>query len=93
MPAIWFKDNENGFIDWCKAHEQGFVINARYKPGRKYLFLHKVSCRTFKRPFTGPSYSKFCSDSIDELLVEARREAGVRAFSHICKICTPLTTE
>ncbi|KAF0103476.1 MAG: HNH endonuclease [Rhodospirillaceae bacterium] len=93
MTAIWFKDDDDGYTNWCKAHERGFVVNADSKPRRKYLVLHKVSCEFLKRPFTGPSYSKFCSDSIDELLAELERKAGARAFSKLCKKCSPLTTE
>jgi hypothetical protein len=85
MAAEWFRDNEAGFADWCKTHTCGFVVNARYKPVRDYLVLHKVGCAAFwnQSGLTGPSYSKLCSDSIDQLLVAIRREIDARAFSKI----------
>ena len=93
MAAKWFRDDEAGFADWCETHTCGFVVNAHYKPVRRYLVLHKVGCPTFRgrSGFTGPQYSKICSDSIDQLLVEMRREVETKAFSKICKKCSPLT--
>ena len=94
MAAKWFRDDETGFADWCKSHTSGFVVNARYKPAREYLVLHKVGCATLRdrSGLTGPHYSKLCSDSIDQLLVEMRREVETKAFSKICQKCSPLTT-
>jgi hypothetical protein len=93
MAAKWFRDDDAGFADWCNAHTGGFVVNARYKPAREYLVLHKVGCPTFRdrSGLTGPQYSKLCSDSIDQLLVEMRREVETKGFSKICKKCSPLT--
>ena len=60
MTAIWFKDDEQGFRDWCAAHSHGFMVNARYKPAAEYLVLHKVGCSTFdgRSGFTGPQYNE-----------------------------------
>jgi hypothetical protein len=93
MAAEWFRDNESGFADWCKTHPCGFVVNARYKPAREYLVLHKVGCAAFlnRSGLTGPQYSKLCSVSIDQLLVEMRRRVETKGFSKICTKCSPLT--
>ena len=93
MAAEWITNNEAGFADWCKAHPDGFIVNANYKPVASYLVLHKVGCSTFKGRggFTGPEYSKFCSDSIDDLLAAVRNRAKAKAFSSICSTCCPLT--
>ena len=93
LAAQWFRDDDAGFGDWCKAHTGGFVVNARSKPARAYLVLHKVGCPTLRDQtgLTGPSYSKLCSESIDQLLVEMGRETDAKAFSKICQKCSPLT--
>ena len=83
MAAIWFRNDEDGFKNWCEAHSSGFLVNAHYKPVRTYLVLHKVGCPAFIRrgDFTGPQYSKLCSDSIDDLRSTLRRETDAKDFS------------
>ena len=94
MAAIWFRNDEDGFRDWCEAHSDGFFVNANYKPRRRYLVLHKVGCPSFKTGgnFTGPHYVKLCADSIDDLRSALRRETDMEDFSQICKTCCPPTS-
>jgi hypothetical protein len=93
MVAEWITDNEAGFDEWCKANPGGFIVNANYKPLAGYLVLHQVGCSSFKgrSGFTGPEYSKFCSNSVDALLAAIRSKAKAKAFSSICSTCRPLT--
>ena len=94
MAVTWFRDDEDGFRNWCEEHGSGFFVNARHKPGRRYLVLHQVGCPSFKGQggLTGPHYSKFCSDLIEVLRSAVRRETDAEDFSHICKKCCPPTS-
>ena len=94
MAAIWFRNEEDGFKNWCEEHRCSFLVNANYKPVRSYLVLHKVGCAAFikRGNLTGPLYAKLCSDSIDDLRSTVRRETDTKDFSHICKRCCPPTS-
>ena len=94
MAATWFRNNDDGFKNWCEEHSSGFLVNANYQPVRSYLVLHKVGCPSFKgqRNLTEPKYSKFCADSIEDLRSAVRRETDTEDFSLICSKCCPLTS-
>jgi hypothetical protein len=60
--------DDSAYLAWLYAHPDGYLINTE-PGGRGYARLHRAICDTIRSrpPFTGPSYIKICSTSLEEL--------------------------
>lgn len=95
MAVKWFKDDDVGYLQWCRRHPGGYVANTRRKISPDYLVLHKASCTLITMypnmdekggGFTARRYSKVCSDLEVELRSEFQRRTGkADPFSGICR--------
>jgi hypothetical protein len=98
MAAKWFRNDEVGYLEWCRDHPNGFVVNTRQKMSRNYIVLHRATCPTItiysnmaENPggFTERQYSKCCAESVTDLLTELRRQGmGAEPISKTCR-CSP----
>jgi hypothetical protein len=96
--VIPFKDDDKKYQAWAEAHPDGFVINTDRRINRKYLSLHKASCRRIRdcnrmaRPggYTERAYIKICSGDLEALRQWAQEHGSPKeGFTQGCKICHP----
>src|SRR4051794_21241604 len=82
--------NNDDFLAWRRAHPSGFIVNHEHRATPAYLVLHSATCFTFNddRDYT-TSYSKTCSDSIEELMTWATTVVG--GDLQPCGHCKPST--
>lgn len=99
MAAVWFRNDDPGYLTWCEQHPTGYVVNTRREVDPNYTVLHRATCTAIRkyaemdvRPggFTERQYSKCCADSVEELRAvlescTARRDP----FSQVCHRCNP----
>ena len=94
-----FDDRDAPYLEWLHQHSDGYVLNRRRVSSDSYLVLHRAGCGKIRNytkmaqpeGFTGRSYVKVCSDSL-ELLHEYARTKGGRpdgSFSGKCRSCSP----
>lgn len=86
-PTIYtvFVTNNEEYLDWLKAHPQGFVLNSYKSPSPNYLILHRAQCPTIQDKI-GDAYIKVCAENIEGLW-EWLNEKGFEDFSkeeHFC---------
>lgn len=85
-----FRDDDEAYVAWLAAHQDGFVLNMARSPRPDYLILHRATCRTISGrptrggPWTGP-YVKGCSD--DELVIAAWCGRELGAVPRRCGTC------
>ncbi len=88
-----FVNDDDGYLDWLAAHQDGFIVNAYVKPTADYLMLHHATCHTISgKPARGDSwttrgFTKICAASIRELADWARQETG--GSLQPCTFCRP----
>lgn len=88
----WFLDDDEGYLGWLAAHDDGFVLNTYARIAAGDLVVHRASCRTINRDLAAGKawtvqYGKACADSIDELAAwAAERTSGT---PHGCGTCQP----
>jgi hypothetical protein len=96
--VIIFKDDDKQYQAWAETHPHGFVINTDRRINRKYLSLHKATCRMIRnytrmaRPggFTERAYIKICSEDLETLRQWAKGHGDPKdGFTQRCKICLP----
>jgi hypothetical protein len=88
MPEV-FKDRDADYLEWCRDHPSGFVVNTTRSSSPSYMKLHRASCWTVIRLFgrgrqlTGP-YIKVCAMSRQDLESWATRHQGVLDPCPLC---------
>ena len=88
-----FVDDDEGYLEWLRQNEAGFVINCDRKPQPGYLMLHRVTCGTIMNPTRGPGnwttsgYIKICSLDKAKLKKWAQKEVGGELQN--CQTCKP----
>jgi hypothetical protein len=80
-----FKDDDDGYLAWLRAHPDGFVLYTYRNPRPNYLRLHTASCRNITGvPANGArwtvTYVKRCG-ARGELEDFAQRVVGVASGS------------
>ncbi|MBB2984747.1 hypothetical protein SB783_38950 [Paraburkholderia sp. SIMBA_009] len=99
MQANTFDGDDSAYLEWTRAHADGFVLNRR-RSGQtaRYLVLHRATCDSITRSrsdepgeFTESEYVKVCAESLDALREYARAAGRTDgSFSLICKRCKPM---
>ncbi len=91
-----FRNNDLKYLAWIAEHPDGFVLNVRSSPDRKYVILHRAGCYSISNDkqapgaFTGRNYRKICANSVAELHLAAKREGrSDGSFSKRCGFCRP----
>ncbi len=84
-------DDDAAYVAWIGRHRQGFVVDARHKPARNHLILHRSICSEIKphkraRLTTG-GHIKACSLDLDELRAWAQEQTGAGLTA--CAECRP----
>jgi hypothetical protein len=96
--VIRFDDGDKKYQEWAEAHPHGFVINTNRGVNRKYLWLHRATCRLIRdykrvaRPggYTERAYIKICSEDLEALRQWAKQHGDPKdGFTQRCKICLP----
>lgn len=88
----WYLNDDEGFVAWLAAHDDGFVLNTYAHIAAGYLVVHRASCRTINRDLAAGKawtvqYGKACANSVDELVAwAAERTSGT---PHGCGTCQP----
>jgi hypothetical protein len=88
----WYLNDDEGYLAWLAAHEDGFVLNTYAHVAAGYLVLHEARCRTINRDLAPgkawtAQYGKACADTIHELVEwAAQRTSGT---PHGCGTCQP----
>jgi 5-methylcytosine-specific restriction protein B len=80
-----FVTNDAEYLEWLKAHPQGFVLNSSNPPRSTYLVLHRAQCPTIQ-DMIGKAYIKICAERIEGLW-EWLNEKGFENFTseeHFC---------
>jgi hypothetical protein len=98
MAATVF-DNVDGsgdapYLQWLYDHPAGLVLNTRRRFDRRYIVLHRATCRSIvpptqgvnENPFTGRGYIKVCSEHEADLLAWVKQQKGCR-LSKRCSLC------
>lgn len=93
---IEFKNDEDGYFAWLRAHPTGFVLNVRAKTDPNYVVLHRASCGMIssdKRApgaYTSKGFRKWCAANLNDLEAAAMQE-GRRdgSFSKRCGLRKP----
>lgn len=87
----------DGYLDWVRAHPEGFVLNLRDRADSNYVVLHRAKCWTISDStkadgaYTERSYRKGGAISVDDLRTIARQEGRIdRSFSKCCALRDPL---
>ncbi len=87
----WFLNDDEGYLAWLAAHEDGFVLNTYAHVAAGYLVLHRARCRTINRDLPGKAwtaqYGKACAGSVDELVAWAAELSS--GTPHGCGTCQP----
>jgi len=90
--VLIFKNDDAGYLAWMGAHRKdGYVINTRRPPSRKYLKLHYAACYTISGTpargdvWTQGQYAKVCSTRRDSLETWAWKT--FRKKVDPCEIC------
>lgn len=88
----WFLNDDEGYVAWLAAHDDGFVLNTYAHIAAGYLVVHRAGCRTINRELAAGKawtvqYGKACADSVDDLLVWAAERTG--GTPHGCGMCQP----
>lgn len=88
----WFLNDDQGYLAWLAAHDDGFVLNTYAHVAAGYLVVHRARCRTINRDLAAGKvwtvqYGKACADSVDELLAWASERTSGTA--HGCGLCQP----
>jgi len=91
MATLCFKDDDDGYLEWCTSHPNGFVVNTWRNPTASYAVLHTARCwhitkTRIKGAYTARGYKKICGDSEAELSAELHRLVH-SSFSKVCP-CT-----
>ena len=77
---IEFIDDDLSYLAWVAAHPDGYVLNVRRSPDRRYVVLHRASCLSISNETHAPSaytergYRKLCASSVTELQAAAKRK-------------------
>ena len=93
--ALWFQDDDTGYLAWLHDNPAGFVLNTYRNPSARYLVLHRASCRTIRVPqtepggFTARGYAKVCAGSPGDLLDFILAWTDADGFSKPCGLCQP----
>ena len=88
-----FVNDDEGYLQWLRQNEAGFVVNCGRKPNPGYLMLHRATCGTIMNPTRGPGnwttsdYIKICSSDKTELRRWAEKEVGGQLQP--CQVCKP----
>jgi hypothetical protein len=88
----WFLNDDEGYLAWLAAHDDGFVLNTYAHVAAGYLVVHRATCRTINRDLAPGrvwtvQYGKACAASVDELLSWARERTS--GTPHGCGSCRP----
>ena len=91
-----FSDDQ-GYVEWVKAHPDAFVLNLRQRADPDYVVLHRATCWTISAAgrgtgaYTQRAYRKVGGVSVEELRAVARQEGRIDgSFSKCCALCEPL---
>ncbi len=99
MEAIFFEEDDVGYLNWIRENPDGFVVNMRDWLDPTYLVLHRATCLTINSypdmqanpgGFTEKDYRKLCGGSVEDLKEALRqRTDGRHSFSKNCSQCGP----
>ena len=88
-----FKDDDRGFLEWKKAHVDGFVLNTTRTPRPDYLMLHRATCPHLTRHDAEvhwtKNYIKICSSQVDDLVRWVADRVSGRPQLTPCAACKP----
>jgi len=73
-------NDDAAYVSWLSRHRQGFVVDAKRKPIRNHLVLHRSNCPIIKphkrARLTSGAHLKACSADISELEAWAEEQTG-----------------
>lgn len=64
-----FSNDDAGYLDWCAAHPNGYIVNSGNPPNSTYLQMHRTGCYHMRNLYgnaehhTG-GYQKTCFDTL-----------------------------
>lgn len=88
-----FRDGEDAYLNWLKAHPEGLVVNAERDPSPGYLPLHRTTCWTINERNSAMAPGAFTKDYIKvcaldhETLLRWIAEQGGESFTDYCSKC------
>jgi hypothetical protein len=86
-----FKENEERYLRWHSANQNGYVFNHFKGKDSAYNKIHAATCRTLwreKDEGARTKVEKICSDNLNELLKITEEMRQTKGYSY-CKICMP----
>jgi len=99
MTAIYFTDDDAGYLRWLGDHPSGYVVNTWRLPSPNYMVLHRANCRSISEytahsapgAFTERQYSKACAETVSDLRrwVRANGQPDGSFTSEACPRCRP----
>jgi len=87
-----FRDDDEGYLQWVKTNQNGFVVNTTRQPDPNYLIFHRATCHTITGTPTHGSkwtedYIKICS--LDRMELETCLTLLLSGKLQICSHCNP----
>jgi hypothetical protein len=73
--AIFFRKDEQGYLNWLAEHPDGYVVNTYPENHSRYMVLHRATCRFISRyarnaapgAFAERQYAKACASNWDDI--------------------------